>query len=303
MPKKISEIGEWGLIDRIRKDLKTTRFVQKGAGDDAAVITIPGSSKRLLYTTDMLVEDVHFTKDHSPKAIGHKAIACSMSDVAAMGGLPKYAVVSIGISGDVEMPFVNQLYAGMNEIAVKFGTCIVGGDTVKSRKLIINVTLLGEAKESEIVYRSGARKDDVIFVTGLLGRSYQSGHHLKFIPRVMESQYIVGKFKPTSMIDISDGLGSDLSHIMKESGVGAVVYEDKIPRNRKATVHQALTDGEDYELLFTLPADRAKRVKNQMRAKFFFGEIGKIIDKKEGFVLLDKNGQPRTLKVEGFNHF
>ncbi|HLD70101.1 MAG TPA: thiamine-phosphate kinase [Candidatus Omnitrophota bacterium] len=160
MKAKISQIGEFGFIDLIRKNAPQTKDVVKGIGDDAAVLSVGGSCHQL-FTTDMLLEDVHFTREANPRAIGHKALACNISDIAAMGGLPSSAVVSIGLPGDLEIDFVKEIYRGMNVLAKRFKVAIVGGDTVKSKKIIINVALLGWVKKQELVTRSGARRGDL----------------------------------------------------------------------------------------------------------------------------------------------
>jgi thiamine-monophosphate kinase len=249
---KLSDLGEFGLIERIKKQAGSFPSGIKGIGDDTAVVPL-SSTKHLLLTTDMLLEGVHFTLKMPAAAIGHKAIASSISDIAAMGGVPKYAVVSLGVPASVSWPVVSKIYQGMQRTAKKFGVGIVGGDTVKSKKIIINVALTGEVKKSEVIYRSGAHVGDQVFVTGPLGKSLLSGWHLCFNPRAIEAQYLVKKYKPTAMIDISDGVIADLGHILSESRVGAVIDEDLIPKRRGAQLKEALYDGEDFELLFTLP--------------------------------------------------
>ncbi len=297
--KKISDIGEFGFIDLIKKQIGSSSII-KGIGDDTAVVNF-SADKYLLLTTDMLVEGVHFTRAMSAKAIGHKAIGCNISDIAAMGGLPKYAVVSIGLSGNLSIKFATDIYAGMNQLAKKFGVVIVGGDTVKSSKLIINVALTGEVKKDKVVLRSGAKKGDQIFVTGALGKSFSSGRHLTFTPRLLPSQYLVKHFKPTAMIDISDGLAADLGHVLEESNVGAIIDEKCIPRHQGASFNNALHDGEDFELLFTLSRAQAQRLKSKKDFKFY--HIGEITSDKNKLRLIDKFGQSRILGQKGFVHF
>jgi len=264
MPTKLSQIGEFGFIDLIRKQMGSSGKRVRGIGDDTAVVPSL-KNKKLLLTTDMFLEGVHFSRRTPAKAIGHKAMAANLSDIAAMGGVPKYALVAMGVSGSLKWKYLRQIYEGMNKTAKEFGVEILGGDTVQSNKIIINVSLIGEAQRHELLTRCGAKKGDQIFVTGRLGRSLQSGWHLRFKPRIEESRYLVKKFKPTSMIDISDGLAADLGHILKESKVGAVIYEDKIPRRGQASLKNALYDGEDFELIFTLSHEDAKRIKRQKK--------------------------------------
>lgn len=302
MLKKISQLGEFGLINLIRRQVDVRRPGIKGIGDDTAVLPCP-KDKSLLFTTDMIVEGVHFTKNTAPQLIGRKAMASNLSDIAAMGGLPIYAVVSLGISPKVSVDYVNKIYEGMNRIGKKFGVAIVGGDTVKSDKLIINIALLGEAKHKKIIFRSGAKSGDQIFVTGPLGRSLPTGKHFNFLPRIAQSQYLIKNFAPTSMIDISDGLAADLGHILEESRVGAVIYEDKIPRNSGANLDNALYDGEDFELIFTLSLGQAKKLSKTKHKRFRFFCIGEITSNLKKLWLVDQTGQKKLIPFSGYKHF
>ncbi len=289
----ISNIGEFGLIEKIRKFAPLSSNVVIGIGDDAAVLKYT-KDKYQLFTTDMLLEGVHFTRGMGAKNIGHKALACNFSDTAAMGGLPTYAVVSLGISPKIPLQFVEDIYKGMKDLARRFNVSIVGGDTVKSDKIIINVALLGEVEKKYLTTRCGAKSGDWIFVTGPLGRSLQTDKHLTFIPRVDEARFLVKQFKPSAMMDISDGLAGDLNHILKDSQVGAQLWEEAIPRTPKASLTQALTDGEDFELLFTLKETQALRLlkwQNKKRAWFFY-PIGEIT-----------NNPRQTIKAKGYTHF
>ncbi len=269
----------------------------RGIGDDTAVV--PLDAKRyLLLTTDMLMEGVHFKRNAPPRLIGHKALACSISDIAAMGGRPRYALVSLGVPGNLSWAFVRDLYKGMDALARESGIAVVGGDTIKSAKLVINVALAGEANKADVVYRSGARPGDLIFVTGPLGKSLSTGWHLKFVPRVKKSRYLVRRVKPTAMIDISDGLAADLGHILEESKVGAVLEEKRIPRRAGASVRQALYDGEDFELLFTVSRRKAALLK---RNKFY--PIGEIVHRSKGLALRNKSGKLTKISKRGYTHF
>jgi thiamine-monophosphate kinase len=302
MADTLSQLGEFGFIDLIKKQAKTSRPVIKGIGDDTAVLPL-SAKKYLLLTTDMLVEGVHFTLKMPSKTIGHKAIASSISDIAAMGGMPKYAVVSLGAPPTASRQMISQIYQGICKTAKKFHVGIVGGDTVKSQKIIINVALLGEAKKSDVVYRNGARAGDQIFVTGSLGGSLSSGWHLRFVPRVAEARYLAEKYKPTAMIDISDGLAADLGHILKESRVGAVIEESSVPKRGKARLKDALYDGEDFELLFTLPPLKAQKLEGRNKGKYRFDRIGEIVPKSKGLRLKTSAGRLKKLNIKGYTHF
>ena len=280
---KVSQLGEFGLIDALKKYAPLSKTVIKGIGDDAAVL--PYSKKEyLIFTTDMLCEDTHFTRRIPPGAIGHKALACSISDIAAMGGWPTFAVVSIGIPKNLSVRFIEDVYQGMQRTARDFNVSIVGGDTIKTDKMVINVALLGLVEKKYLTTRDGARAGDWIFVTGALGGSLKSGRHLNFSPRLAQARFLVEKFKPNAMIDISDGLGGDLNHILKASRVGARLDDASIPRHKGVSLSRALNDGEDFELLFTLSPVKARALMDwQAREKlFYFYPIGTITaDAKE----------------------
>ncbi|MFT7538310.1 MAG: thiamine-monophosphate kinase [Lysobacterales bacterium] len=290
MKSRLSKMGEFGLIDFIKTRLTDTASVIEGIGDDTAVVSYT-PTRKLLLTTDMLVEDVHFTKDTAAKAIGYKCLACSISDIAAMGGTPKHALVSLGVSGQTRKQFIKEVYAGINLLARKYNVAIVGGDTVKSDKLILNIALTGEVELKNVIKRSGARVGDQIFVTGKLGGSLKSGRHLNFVPRVKESKYLVKYYKPSSMIDI-----------LEASNVGAHVFEESIPLHKDVTIADALYDGEDFELLFTLSAKKAdKLLKRNLGEKFY--RIGEIREKKDKFCIIDKDWKRKDLSRKGFQHF
>jgi thiamine-monophosphate kinase len=270
---KVSQLGEFGLINRLKKSAPLSKKVIKGIGDDAAVL--PYSARRyLLLTTDMLAEGTHFTRRMAPQAIGHKALACNISDIAAMGGLPTSAVVSIGIPKYLSVDFIDGLYKGMQGVAKSFGVSIVGGDTIQTDKIIINVALLGLVEKKYLTGRDGAKPGDWIFVTGPLGGSFKSGRHLNFTPRVTQARFLVEKFKPRAMMDISDGLAGDLNHILKASGVGARLDLQAIPKHKGVSIAQALNDGEDFELLFTLAKSKAQQLMDWQKKNCHSRESG-----------------------------
>ena len=273
----LSQLGEFGLIDALKKYAPVSPKVIKGIGDDAAVL--PYSQREyLLFTTDMLAEDAHFTRRMPPQGIGHKALACSISDIAAMGGYPTFAVVSIGVPKNLSVSFIKDVYKGIQRTARDFNVSIVGGDTIKTDKIVINVALMGLVEKKFLVTRDGAKAGDWIFVTGPLGGSLKSGRHLNFIPRLAQGRFLVENFKPNAMMDISDGLAGDLNHILKASKVGARLDFASIPRHKGASLSQALNDGEDFELLFTLSSIKARSLMDwQAKTRsFYFYPIGTI---------------------------
>lgn len=302
---RLKDIGEIGLIKRIARRAKYDKSVVKGIGDDTAVIKWTGR-KYLLYTCDMLIEDVHFKlKNATPFQIGWKAIARNISDIAAMGGAPKYCLVSAGLNPDLPVSFFDKLYEGMAAAAKKFNVNIVGGDTSDSRKLVIDVSLIGEVEKNKLTLRSGAKKGDVILVTGSIGGSGK-GKHLNFTPRIDEARMLTKKFKINSMIDISDGLVLDLWRILEASKVGACLYQSVIPISKESGLFdRAIREGEDFELLFTMSVKEAKRFfKTELgRMKTSVTLIGEVTDKKYGYNLVREDGKKEKLQPEGYKHF
>lgn len=288
------------MIDRIKQQVKTDASVVKGIGDDCAVLKFT-KSKYLLFTCDMLVEGVDFLRQDNPVLVGRKALAVSISDIAACCGVPRYALVALGLRRNSSVELVDKILKGMRDLAKAFKINLVGGDLSRAQKLVINISLLGEVEKKYLVLRSGAKKGDIIFVSGALGGSL-SGKHLTFMPRLKQARFLAKNFKPSAMIDISDGLIQDLSHILKESKAGAAIYEELIPLSKQArNLSAALSDGEDFELLFTLSPSEARKLMRQKREKFI--PIGEITGKKSGLRLIDKYNRERLLKLSGFRHF
>ncbi len=300
---KLKDIGEFGFIDKLKEMLKANSSVVCSIGDDAAVIKY-SRDEYFLFASDMLVENVHFKisgqKDIFAK-IGHKALACNISDIASMGGVPKYAVISLGLSPDLDYKKALEFFSGAQKLARKFGISIVGGDLSRSEKVIVDVSLIGFVKKKNLTLRSGAHSGDIIFVTGPLGGS-SSGKHLMFTPRLKVAQYIIKKYKINSMIDISDGLAGDLWQIIKASEKGAMLFKELLPitpglRNIKA----ALYEGEDFELLFTVSVKMAERITKDKKLKVY--AIGEILENRKIFDLVNKKGRRRKLKPGGYEHF
>lgn len=328
---KLKEIGEFGLIRRMRSSLKDSQGkAVLGIGDDAAALDIaPG--KLALFTLDTLVENTHFRWDYaSPKEVGWKALAVNISDIAAMGGVPTYCVVGLGLAGTLKTAVVDDLYDGLKEIAVRYRIAVVGGDIVQSSNFFITVCLLGEVAGGQICTRAGARVGDFIFVTGELGgaaaglacldtaevrlesgkREFLVQKHLKPSPRLEEGQWIGSRRIATAMIDISDGLISDLSRIREESRVGAVLWQEAIPvappavelarSLDKSAQDWVLYGGEDYELLFTASPDKRRFLEHE--APFPFSVVGEVRQWQEGIVLKDPEGRPVRIEERGYNH-
>lgn len=302
---KLKDIGEIALIKKLSKDFRLDRSVVVGPGDDTAVIKWT-KDKYLLYTCDMLVQDVHFKLGKvTPFEIGWKAMARNVSDIAAMGGLPRHALVSIAASPRMPVSFAKGICKGLKAVADRFGINIVGGDMSRSDKLMIDVSLIGEVEKKNLVTRAGARKGDLIMVTGAIGGSIK-GRHLHFLPRIKESRSLVKGFKINAMIDVSDGLVIDLWRILDASRVGATIYENMIPVSKDAdSFESAIRDGEDFELLVTMNANEARRFFKTMRPKMKtpVALIGEVVGKKEGFRLVASDGARRRLAPAGYSHF
>jgi thiamine-monophosphate kinase len=333
MPMKLSQVGEFGLIERLRHRLATTQNAVVGIGDDAAVLQ-PTRGHVLLVTADALVEDTHFRCSWiSPDDLGWKSLACNLSDIAAMGGRPTHAVVSLALPPDLQVEFVEAMYRGMRTLAKAHGVGIVGGDLVKSPEaLMISITVVGEARPAHVVLRSGAKVGDAILVTGALGASsaglalLESGKpvprallpaaraHVRPTPRVQEGQVLGASGRVTSMIDVSDGLAGDLAHICEESRVGARVALERVPVAPACTavtkmiggdaIAMALSGGEDYELLFTCAPKDVERLTRLVKRTTGTAvtEIGHIVAARLGLRLVLRDGRSRDLRG-GFKQF
>lgn len=340
-PKRteISELGEFGLIEYLTKNaVLKNRSSIKGVGDDGAVIDCDGGKVKVL-TQDMLIEGIHFDLMYHPlHHLGYKAVVVNLSDIYAMNAWPEQITVGLGISNRFSVEALEQLYSGMLAACEKYGVDLVGGDTTSSGKgLIISIAAVGKAKKEEIVYRNTAQPGDAIVVSGDLGGAYLGLQILerekqlylenpKVQPDLEDENYIVGRFllpharrdvvemleelhiKPTAMIDISDGLSSDLLHICHQSGVGCRLREADIPvaeetRDRAikfkiAPTTCALNGGEDYELLFTLKPEDVEKIKGAIDLTV----IGECALPKEGCNLVTTSGQVHELVAQGWQH-
>jgi thiamine-monophosphate kinase len=337
---ELSNLGEFGLIEHLTKDVVLTQANSiKGAGDDAAVIRV-SDEESLLVSTDMLIEGVHFNLMYMPlKHLGYKAVAVNVSDICAMNGKAEQITVSLAVSNRFPLEALEELYSGIKAACAFYGVDLVGGDTTSSTSgLVISISVLGRAKNSEITYRTGAKEYDLLVVTGDLGAAYMGlqvlerekevftanpdiqpdldGHDY-IIERQLKPEArkdIIGFLKeldvvPTSMIDISDGLASEIFHLCKASNVGCHIYDEKLPIDAKTSMTAidfnldpgtcALNGGEDYELLFTINQADMDKIKSNPHMTI----IGHMTHPQDGIYFIDKNGSAIELKAQGWNHF
>jgi thiamine-monophosphate kinase len=308
-------MSEVELIARLVPSLPRNSSVVVAAGDDCAVLDL-GAPEYVLFKADAVVEGIHFTKKTPPEKIGRKALARCLSDIAAMAGKPNSALVTLALSKDFDPKHIEAIYAGLNALASEYGVAIAGGETTMNPSgILISIALLGTVEKDKCVLRSGANAGDAIFVTGKLGGSIHA-KHLDFEPRLEEARWLRSHFHVSAMIDLSDGLASDLRHILKASGVGAELLSGAIPISREAKLAAraessaktpllaALTDGEDFELLFTIASKDAVALLDAWRARFPklpLACVGKITA-EQGLRLRDRNGV-RALNVHGYSHF
>jgi thiamine-monophosphate kinase len=299
-PRTVKDLGEFGLIRRITGRLPASASVIVGPGDDCAVLPFDRKRYQLL-TCDMIVEGVDFTRHQDPRLIGRKALAVCVSDIAACAGAPRYAVVTLGLRPDTRVSTVDGIARGLAAAARQFKVAVVGGDISRAAQLSISVSMTGVVDKRRLLVRSGAKSGDFILVGGKLGDSIK-GKHLTFVPRLRQAQYLAANFKVNAMIDISDGLVQDLGHILERSRAGALVYTDLVPRRFSTTsLENALYGGEDFELLFTMPGDEARRLLKKRRGEFY--PIGQITGRKDGLRLVERCRVTRAPSTRGYTHF
>lgn len=335
---KISDLGEFGLIDHLTKNFEIKqKSTIKGVGDDAAVLEF---KNKVVLTTDLLIEGVHFDLSYMPlKHLGYKAVMVNLSDVYAMNAEATQITVSLAISNRFPLEAVEELYAGIELASKNYNVDIVGGDTTSSNKgLVISITAIGEARLKDIVYRSGAKENDLLVVSGDIGGAYMGLQVLEREKEVFKVNpnnqpdldpysYIIERqlkpearkdivkllkdleVKPTSMIDISDGLSSEIIHLCKQSKVGCDLYEDKIPLDPQviSTCEEfkidsttiALSGGEDYELLMTIPQQDFPKIKGNPNLTV----IGYMTNLENGMHLVTRANEKIPLKAQGWNSF
>ena len=333
----IAQLGEFGLINHLTKNFKTNQqSTYKGIGDDAAVLDF--KDKKVVVSTDLLIEGVHFDLAYMPlKHLGYKAVVVNISDICAMNAKATQITVSVAVSNRFPLEALDELFAGITAAADQYKVDVIGGDTTSSQKgLIISITAIGEANENELVYRNGAKQTDLLVVSGDIGAAYMGLQVLEREKQVFNvnpnSQpeldaytYLIERqlrpeartdvrtllhaleIKPTSMIDISDGLSSEIIHICKQSKVGCNLYEDKLPLDPQliSTCEEfdidattvAINGGEDYELLFTIPIEDFEKIK----ANPNFTIIGHMVQESEGIHLITRADTKIQLKARGWN--
>jgi len=336
---ELSTLGEFGLIDHLTQNIQLkNKSTRKGVGDDAAVLDY--GHKKMLVSTDMLIQGIHFDLTYTPlKHLGYKAVAVNASDIYAMNGTPRQITIALAVSNHFSVEGLEEFYAGVYLACEKYGIDLIGGDTTSSKTgMCISITVLGEAEEEEIVYRHTAKENQLICVSGDLGAAYMGLQLLEREKIVFQDneeaqpdfagyEYLLERqlkpearqdiiatlreknIRPTAMIDISDGLASEIMHICKNSGVGCNIYEEKIPidyqtfsmaeeLNMNATVC-ALSGGEDYELLFTAPLDKY----DLLTALPEISVIGHTCKASEGYTLTTRDGNTFELKAQGWKNF
>jgi len=322
---KFNDITEKTLIEEIKKEFSSLKpGLSLGIGDDAAVIK--AGKKQLLLTKDLLLDGIHFYKDaHPPFLLGRKSLNVSLSDIAAMGGTPLYALLGLGLPENTSGEWIEGFFSGIKSAAEEFDTALAGGDISRSEGMTLSVTVIGEGKN--IIKRSGARPGDVICISGKLGDSAQGLRLLNQgaglgddqrndvllkaffdpVPQVVLGKIISEKKIASSMIDVSDGLSVDLNHLCEESGVGAEIVEEKIPVSDEVRFYQkkdkdiCLHGGEDYSLLFTVLEEKKSRLK-LIAKEFDISEIGRMTGGKD-IILIKENGQREKLEIRGYQHF
>lgn len=331
---KLKELGEFKFIDRIADRFNNLLLPEyMGIGDDCAIIPY-SEEEDLVFTTDMLIEDIHFLKNRiRPEQLGYKSLAANLSDIAGMGGKPLGSFLSIGIPAETDVKYLDTIMKGYHELSHKYQVQLLGGDTTKSNKyLVINIGVIGKCKKGEARLRSMAQINDIVCVTGFVGDSAgglqvllndlpETGdnvylincHHLPE-PHVNEGIWLAQHSGVHAMMDVSDGISSDLSHIIKKSGKSAVVYLDKLPVSdtlKRVALEQewdinrlATSVGEDYVLLCTIKADEYKKINAGFRASFDkeLFPIGEIIEGKNKIKWM-KNGEEVSTDQHGWDHF
>lgn len=333
---KINELGEFGLIARLTRNLRSNPYVAVGIGDDAAVINFP-AERQLVTCCDMLVEGVHFQRSTaSPYHIGHKALAVNLSDIAAMAAVPRYYLVSIAVPTGWSVEELDELYQGMNDLATAWGVDLIGGDTTRSPQgLVIDVTCLGEVERDRAALRSGAQAGDLVVVTNDLGASAAGlavltdpdlmlapdlrvelvQRHLMPTPQIPAARMLATRGWIHALNDISDGLASEAMEIARASHLGVRLYGAQMPISLATEtvaellsvdpIDWVLSGGEDFQLVITMPPSVFGEARDLLAtvADITLTEVGEMVAEDEGYVIVDGKGRSRPLSASGYNHF
>ncbi|MBI3307365.1 MAG: thiamine-monophosphate kinase [Candidatus Omnitrophica bacterium] len=309
--------SEFKLIESFKKLIPRKLQGPLGIGDDAAALPKIGPDREWIISTDVVADGVDFHIGKiSPAMAGRKALAVNLSDIAAMGGIPSAFVISLGIPAHLKENWLKDFYRGMIKLAKRYSVSCVGGDISRASKFFASITILGHVKKGRAITRRGAKSGDLIYVTGQLGGSILR-HHYEFVPRLEEARFLADQFHPTSMIDISDGFLQDLGHILKNSRVGAQIDLNHIPvsadarrlvrGNSQKALQHALTDGEDFELLFTIPASKGARLERIWKKHFGRISLSRVgeINSHQGTLGYVSGGRKTKLHFakKGFSHF
>jgi thiamine-monophosphate kinase len=297
--RRLADLGEDAVVAAITRKLRIGPDVRQGPGDDCAVVGGPRDRFWRLLKADVVVEGVHFFAGTDPDRVGWKALCRAISDIAAMGGTPEHALITVALAAETPMAWLEDLYRGLRRAADRFGVSIVGGETSRSPgPAFINVALSGRVERKHCVLRSGGRAGDSLYVTGRLGGSLR-GKHLDFTPRLAEATWLVTHHLPHAMMDLSDGLAADLPRLASASQCGFEADEACIPRTPGCTTAQALSDGEDFELLFAVAPNDAGKLERTWKKKFPrlpLTRIGSLTAKKRRAPALPNH-------IHGHDHF
>ena len=294
---RLEDLGEDLLIARLLRSFPRGRGLIAGPGDDVAVVASPGSGELLVLKTDCVVERIHFTTNAKPEEIGWKAMMRPLSDFAAVSAVPEFALITLMVKKNRKVQLVEAVYRGLRRAASRFDVQIVGGETSStSGPAAISVSVSGRVEKGRWASRSGGRVGDHLFVTGRLGKSI-AGRHLRFVPRIAESRWLTTNFQIHAMMDLSDGLGADLPRLARASKVGFEIDQNALPLATGASIRNAISDGEDYELLFALSARQSEPLKTKWRKRFPRVPITEI------GVLTPQSSLRNPQSLRGYVHF
>lgn len=294
-PITLRDLTEDRFLEILLEDLPAGRNVLTGPGDDCAVVQAAGARELQLLKTDCVVEGIHYLPEHEPARVGWKALCRALSDIGAMGGEPQHALITIFTPANARVEYWREFYKGLGKAARRFGVGIVGGETSRARHSAVAVSLVGRVETGRLLTRSGGKPGDLLFVTGTLGGSIE-GKHLDFIPRVAEGRWLGAHGSVRAMMDLSDGLATDLPRLAAASRCGFEIDSSALPKTRGCDAERAMTDGEDYELLLAVAprqADRLSRAWKEMFPKLRLTEFGRLTEP----------GTSSSALPLGFDHF